>query len=117
MERHKDAVYGPTKRGGCGANGISTSAQRGNCVYLWNWIWSGDKMRINGYKNSPKSVRLVSTGENVDFRYEDGVIHFDNLPKKCPEDILNFAVFEMDFGDEAPQYSLIPKNMEKFMNI
>ncbi len=117
MHKHAEAVYGPTKRGGCGANGISTSAQRGNKVYLYNWIWGGTFARINGYKNAPKSVRCLTNGESVDFRYENGVIYFDNLPEKSPDDILNFAVFEMDFGDDEPIYNLVPSNMIQFMNI
>jgi hypothetical protein len=117
MNKHAEAVYGPTKRGGCGANGISTSAQRGNKVYLYNWIWGGTFARINGYKNSPKSIRCLTNGEKVDFRYENGVLYFDNLPEKSPDDILNIAVFEMDFGDEEPIYNLVPANMVQFMNI
>lgn len=117
MERHAEAVYGPTKRGGCGTNGISTSAQRGNKVYIWNWIWGGTFARMNGYKNAPKSVRCLTNGQNVDFRHENRVIYFDNLPEKSPDDILNFTVFEMDFGDEEPQYELVPSNMIQFMNI
>ena len=74
-------------------------------------------MRINGYKNAPKSVRCITNGEKVDFRYENGVIYFDNLPDESPDDILDFAVFEMDFGDEKPIYKLIPQNLQQFMNI
>ena len=36
---------------------------------------------------------------------------------KARSDILNFAVFEMDFGDEEPIYNLVPANMIQFMNI
>ncbi len=117
IERHKEAVYGASQRGGSGANGISTSARKGNKVYLWNWIWGGTFQRINGYKNVPKSVRCITNSENVDFSYENGVIHFLNLPEQSPDDILNIAVFEMDFGDEAPIYELVPPNMMKLMNI
>ena len=117
VNRHAEAVYGAKERGGSGANGICTSALKGNKVYLWNWIWGGNFMRINGYKNAPKSVRCITNGEKVDFRYENGVIYFENLPDESPDDILDFAVFEMDFGDEKPIYKLIPQNLQQFMNI
>lgn len=110
MRKHKEAVYGYTLAGNSGANGICTSTRRGNVVYLWNWTWPGSSMRINGYKNAPQQVSILSTGENVDFRYENGVLYFDNLPEKCSEDILNIPVFKMDFGEEEPVYKLIPKN-------
>jgi len=116
IEKHRKAVYGPSLKGGSGANGISTSARKGNKVYLWNWIWS-DTQRINGYKTAPKSIRCISNGADIDFSCENGVICMKNLPKESPDDILNFTVFEMDFGDEAPSYSLVPPNMVKFMNI
>lgn len=117
IERHGEAVYGATIRGGSGANGISTSSRKGNRVYLWNWIWGGNFQRINGYKNSPKSVRCITTGEKVDFKYVDGVIHLENLPDESPDKILNFTVFEMDFGNEEPIYELVPRNMVQFMNV
>jgi len=116
IDRHSKAVYGPTMRGGSGANGISTSSRRGNKVYLWNWIWSSTQ-RINGYKNPPVSVKCLSNGENVDFSYENGVLTLLGLPERSPDDILNFTVFELDFGNTAPSYSLVPPNMVQFMNV
>ena len=117
VKHHAEAVYGKADRGNHGANGISTSVRKGNRVYLWNWIWGGTSMRIGGYGNAPKSVRCITTGEAVDFRYEGGVLYLDNLPSESPDRILDFAVFELDFGDEMPRYALIPPNLAGFMNI
>jgi len=116
IARHSEAVYGASTRGSHGANGISTSSRKGNKVCLWNWIWS-PVQRINGYKNVPNSIRCLSNGMAVDFEYKDGVLHLLNLPDESPDDILNFTVFEMDFGDDAPRYQLVPPNMVEFMNI
>ena len=116
IEKHSEAVYGASDRAPCGANGISTAVRKGNRVFLWNWIWSPIQ-RINGYKKAPLSVRCVTTGEYVKFRYERGVLELLDLPEKCPDDILNFTIFELDFEGEVPDYSLIPQNMMQFMNI
>ena len=116
VEKHSEAVYGASDRAPCGANGISTAVRKGSRVYLWNWIWS-PVQRINGYKKAPLSVRCVTTGDKIDFRYENGVLELSGLPQKCPDEILEFTVFELDFGDEVPDYSLVPPNMMKFINI
>ena len=117
VKRHAEAVYGSADRGSHGANGISTSVRKGNRVYLWNWIYPGTSMRIAGYKNAPRSVRCITTGEAVDFRHEGGVLYLENLPKESPDKLLNFTVFELDFGDERPDYALIPPNLAGFMNV
>ena len=114
---HADAVYGAAERGAHGANGVSTSVRKGNRVYLWNWIYSPDMMRVNGYGAAPRAVRCVSNGQPVDFHYENGVLYLDNLPPNSPDPILAFPVFELDFGDEGPRYSLIPPNLAGFMNV
>ena len=114
---HADAVYGKADRGNHGANGISTSVRKGNRIYLWNWIWGGTSMRVNGYQNAPRAVRCVTTGENVFFRYENGVLYLENLPEESPDPILRFVVFELDFGDTPPRYALIPPNLAAFMNV
>ena len=116
-EKHASAVYGANTRGFVGANGICTATLRNNHVYLWNWIWHSDFMRIAGYTKPPKKVTCVTTGEELDFSYENGVITLKNLPKECPEKILNITVFDMDFGDTAPEYRLIPPNAVEFMGI
>ena len=116
VKQHAEAVYGKADRGSHGANGISTSVRKGNRIYLWNWIYS-PVMRINGYQNVPKSVRCITTGEAVAFHCEGGVLYLDNLPAESPDAILGFAVYELDFGDEAPRYALIPPNLANFMNV
>ena len=116
VKQHAEAVYGKADRGAHGANGICTSVRKGNRVYLWNWIHS-ETMRINGYQNAPQSVRCITTGKAVDFHYEGGVLHLDNLPAESPDPILHFAVYELDFGAEAPHYALIPPNLANFMNV
>ena len=117
VRTHEAAVYGPAVRGAHGANGISTSVRKGNRVYLWNWIYSPSCMRVAGYRKPPRTVRCVTTGQEVAFRFEDGVLYFDGLPAACPDTLLQFTVFEMDFGDEAPQYALVPPNLAEFMNV
>ena len=117
IRKHQEAVYGATDAGGSGTNGICTAVKRGNTVYLWNWYWPGTWMRMNGFKNAPKTVTCVTTGENVDFRYTDGVIYLDHLPEQSPDATLGIAVYKMDFGEEEPKYHLIPKNAQQYMGI
>ena len=117
IREHSEVVYGACSAGSIGANGICTATRRGNHVYLWNWTWGGTMMRINGYREPPVRVRCVTTGEAVDFTYENGVIHLWNLPAHTPEPVLGVAVFDMDFGDAEPQYKLMPANAEAFAGV
>jgi len=114
---HKEVVYGPNTKGFVGANGICTATRKGNHVYLWNWIWGGTFMRINGYNTSPVSVKCITTGKAVDFAYANGVITLKNLPRESPDKILHIAVYDMDFGNTAPSYELIPANARQFAGI
>ena len=74
-------------------------------------------MRVNGYRVPPVRVRCVTTGEAVDFTYENGVIHLRGLPERSPEPVLGIAVYDLDFGDAEPVYRLMPANAEEFAGV
>ena len=114
---HSEVICGAGTPGSIGANGICTATRRGNHVYLWNWIWGGTMMRVNGYRVPPVRVRCVTTGEAVDFTYENGVIHLRGLPERSPEPVLGIVVYDLDFGDAEPVYRLMPANAEEFAGV
>ena len=78
------------------------------------------------YQFFMKGAKMNETLTDLDFgvtispeknKVEGGVLYLDNLPAESPDAILGFAVYELDFGDEAPRYALIPPNLANFMNV
>lgn len=114
---HKNVVYGPNTPAFVGTNGICSATRKKNHIFMWNWCWGGEIMRINGYNTSPVKVTCVTTGEDVDFEFINGVIHLKNLPKESPDKLLRIAVYDVDFGDTKPIFDLIPFNAREFAGI
>lgn len=117
MKIHGDAVRRRPSRGGCGANGVCTATRSGNRVLLWNWIWPRQKdgetkvtLSTGGYYTRPRSVRLVTTGQEIPFTYAPGRLILQDLPLENPDTAAGVPLFELDFGDEKPVYRLTPPN-------
>ncbi|WP_109625280.1 alpha-L-fucosidase [Murimonas intestini] len=109
---HKKIVDGFPARG----NGVTFSSQSedGRHIYLWNYIWpSNGEMGVGGYFNSPRSVKVLSTGEEIPFVYDEKNqrIRLYGLPKTSPDKVAGVAVLDMEF-EEEPEYhsfSILPQ--------
>ncbi len=87
-----------------GGNGVTIETKKGNTIYLWDRIWCGSStIGIGGYKNSPKKITLLSTGESIDFEHKGHRIILKGLPEVCPDTNVGIPVFKMEF-DEKPDY-------------
>ena len=73
-------------------------------VYLWNWILPHDgKIALGGYKTSPKSIKIVATGEELPFRFDEenqrilisGMVNGDK--------ILGITMLDVEF-ENPPEY-------------
>ena len=117
ISNHKEVVYGPNTPGVVAGNGVCTATKKGHCVYLWNWVWCGETMRIAGYDMPPVRARCITTGEDVEFEVINRIIHLKNLPKESPDKVLRIAVFELDFGDADPEFNIIPKDARDFAGV
>jgi alpha-L-fucosidase len=111
LNKNGQAVYGKmNKRKGFldatfGGNGVCDSTSRGNSVYLWNTIWpENGTMAIGGYLKSPKAVRLLKDGKELEFEHKGHRIILKNLPRNIPDTIVGVTVIEMEF-DDKPQYA------------
>lgn len=110
LEENGEAAYGTKERkqgntdGLFGGNGVCGASSDGRTVYLWNWIWPDTgTMAIGGYHTSPRSVRLLATGEPVTFEHAGNRIVLKDLPESSPDRHAGVGVIAMEF-DEAPRY-------------
>ena len=107
LRENGDAAYGRMTRftQSGGGNGVTTVSQKGNTIYLWNWIWpTGGCMGLGGYQNAPRRVYLVRDGSPIEFEHRGQRIILKNLPPVSPDPICGVAAIAMEF-DEAPQYT------------
>ena len=110
LERNGEAAYGKKRRlvgeANCGANNVShcTASEDGKTVYVWNYIWpSTGTVVYGGYRNAPRKVTLMETGENVDFELDGHRLILKNLPRTNPDPVMGIPVLKMEF-DEPYSY-------------
>ena len=60
-------------------------------------------MVLSGYLDAPKAIRLLATGEALDFKWDRGRIIIKNLPAEIPDKILGVTVIDMEF-EKTPRY-------------
>ena len=96
LEQNAAAVYG--------GNQVSKATADEKHVYIWNFIWPDNgKIVLAGYLDAPKEIRLLATGEKLDFEWERGRIIIRNLPKEIPDPFLGVTVIDMEF-EQTPRY-------------
>ena len=87
-----------------GGNQVSKATADEKHVYIWNFIWPDNgKIVLAGYLDAPKEVRLLATGEKLDFEWDRGRIIIRNLPKEIPDPFLGVTVIDMEF-EQTPRY-------------
>jgi alpha-L-fucosidase len=105
LERHGECVYGNVSRireGWGSGSGICSLSQKGNTVYLWNWIWPRDgELIVGGLCGKLASVRLAGSNQKLDFTQEKYRIILKNLPPEGRDKIAGVAVIALEFA-EAP---------------
>jgi hypothetical protein len=70
-------------------------------------IWpDSDTLQLGGYKSTPKSISILSTGEKVDFVKDGHRIILKNLPKEAPDKHAGITVFKLEF-DESAKYEWV----------
>lgn len=116
LEQNAAAVYGEKRRSvgltlpmpddlsSFGGNQVSKATADEKHVYIWNFIWPDNgKIVLAGYLDAPKEIRLLATGEKLDFEWERGRIIIRNLPKEIPDPFLGVTVIDMEF-EQTPRY-------------
>jgi alpha-L-fucosidase len=110
LAENGNAAYGKMEKskrwtdGSFGGNGVTAATRAGNVVYLWNWIWpEGGAMGIGGYRNAPRSIRLLRDGTPVAFEHRGDRILLKGLPTTSPDPHAGVGVIALEF-DEEPVY-------------
>lgn len=116
LQHNAAAVYGEKRRSvgltqpmpdelsSFGGNAVSTATADKTHVYIWNYIWPNNgQMVLSGYLDAPKAIRLLATGEALDFKWDRGRIIIKNLPAEIPDKILGVTVIDMEF-EKTPRY-------------
>jgi alpha-L-fucosidase len=84
MDKNGTALYGadvcqPTR---CRFGSFS---RKGNTLFLHIQSWPGSTVALAGIMAKVKSVKLLATGKNVQFRQETYRVRFTGLPEKAPD--------------------------------
>ncbi len=109
LRENGEAVYGLHYRkyaGDIQANqvGNCTASPDKKTVYVWNYIWPHTgTMILGGYKNAPRRVTVLATGEEISCRRDGYRLILEKLPEKSPDKTLGIAVLKMEF-DEPAEY-------------
>lgn len=106
MRRNAEAVYGRKARKyeiDVHLNQVCRAAVSldHKSVYCFDFIWpKNGKLCFGGFKNLPRKIYLLATGEELPFRAEGYRLEIGGLPQKCPDD-LGIAVLKMEFDEEV----------------
>ncbi|MBQ9748050.1 MAG: alpha-L-fucosidase [Clostridia bacterium] len=108
LAENGEAAYGLKKRVGgyCGGNNVTecTAGTDDKTVYAWNYIWpKTGELVFGGYRNAPKRITLLSTGEEIAFRHEGHRLIMTGLAERSPDRHMGIAVLKMEF-DEPVSY-------------
>ena len=106
LETNGEAAYGlkasPDFK--CGANNVTdvTVSPDEKTVYCWNYSWpKTGKMIFGGYKNAPRRVTLLETGEEVKFVRDGDRLIFSDLPTEPVDKNVGVTVLKMEFDEPA----------------
>lgn len=92
-------------------HGTCSVSQKGNTLYLWNWIWPSDgELVIGGFTTKLKSAGIVSTNQQLNFTQEKYRIIFNGLPEKSPDKTAGITIIALIFESEPEftQFALTP---------
>ena len=70
-------------------------------VYLWNYWWQPETLRIGGILNAPSKVTLLATGAECAFTHDGKRVTLTGLPERDPSPETGFNVFRFDFSEPA----------------
>ena len=107
LEKNGAAMYGKKFRTGpvYSANTLTAVSADDDLkiFYLWNWVWpKNGELMFGGYKDAPKKISYLVSGEEIDFTVDGHRIFLKNLPKEIPDPVLGVTVLKMEF-DEPPR--------------
>lgn len=94
IERNKEAVYG-TSAAPFDYHDYKLSCSKGNTAYIAFQFYHGPESIVCGIANKVEKIRLLATGEEIDFHQERNRVFLTGLPKKWP-DILPVVAMELD---------------------
>jgi alpha-L-fucosidase len=82
-------------------NLVSTLSQKGNKIYVWNWIWpEGREFIVSGLPGKLKSACITATGQSLEFTQEKYRVIFGKLPPEGRDPIAGVTAITLEFEDE-----------------
>jgi len=110
LKNNGEAVYGKLQRSKYRfCNGICAYSVRERSLYLWNWIWPDDgELNLGGFKSKVKEIRLVESGQKLNFEQKDWRIKIKDLPKETPDTVAGVTVLVVEF-DEDIKFTPFPR--------
>lgn len=108
LDVYGEAVYGSIPKEkivNLGSMGRCSMSNKGEKVYLWNWIWPADgTMTLGGFETPLLKARILGTNEEIEFEQKGHRIFLKNLPLTSPDTIANVSMIELTF-EETPKYT------------
>ena len=94
VNRNKEAVYGTTKAP-FDKHDYQLSCARDNTAYIAFHTYRGPETVVCGIGNKVGKVRLLATGEEIEFSQDGDRVRLTGLPEKWP-DIMVVIAMELD---------------------
>jgi len=98
MDKYGETIYGTDK---------------GNTLYIHLLFWPGEEMSFGGLQTKVKSVRLLPTGESVEFKQNEFSVHFTGLPAKAPDELVAVLKLEHESVPRERDMMFVWKNMPR----
>jgi alpha-L-fucosidase len=103
LERNGAAIYGADRCQPRRSN-YAGFTRRGNTLYMHVHFWPGESFAMAGLLVPAKSVRLLASGQSVDFQQDKLRIRFTGLPATAPDDPVTTLAIECDGEPKQDQY-------------
>src|SRR5579863_3760129 len=84
MQRYGDTIYTADICRSRGADYVDFT-RKGNILYAHIYFWPGDYVAFSGLRNKVSSVRLLKTGQAVQFEQSPFRLKLTGLPKEAPD--------------------------------
>jgi alpha-L-fucosidase len=103
LERNGAAIYGADRCQPRRSN-YAGFTRRGNTLFMHVHFWPGETFAMAGLLVPVKSVRLLASGEKVEFHQDKLRLRFSGLPATAPDDPVTTLAIECEGEPKQDQY-------------
>jgi alpha-L-fucosidase len=95
VSRNAETIYPAEVCESRGADYVDFT-RKGNTLYAHIYFWPGDYVALSGLRNKVSSVRLLKTGQVVQFEQSPFRLKLNGLPKEAPDQPVTTFAIECD---------------------